>query len=409
MFKFFLTLSYFYDMINIGKVKRMKALYQKMDKPLLFFMIVYSILGLVMILSASSVSAVLRYGVSSSYFFIRQLIIVCGSFLVGLFLILRIPTKSYKVLAPLYLVGGFNLLGVVFAYGIVAGGAQSWLDLGFFNLQPTEFAKTALILYMAVFYEKSIKKNKPFMYNFIPIIFAIIIFFLVAMQPDFGGAVIIAGIVFFTFLAVPFESDKKVKIIKYLGFAGIIFAVALLYSGSDIFNSTQLARLKFQNPCSRYMEDTGYQVCNGFIAIHNGGLFGVGLGNSSQKYLYLPEAHTDFIFPILVEELGLLVGILVILGYVYILYRILKIAKACDHMRNSIICYGTFIYILLHLFINLMGVLALIPLTGVPLPFLSYGGSFNMNIIMILFVIQRIAIENKQNAEKRELARLTST
>ena len=123
MFKFFLTLSYFYDMINIGKVKRMKALYQKMDKPLLFFMIVYSILGLVMILSASSVSAVLRYGVSSSYFFIRQLIIVCGSFLVGLFLILRIPTKSYKVLAPLYLIGVFILLGRVFAYGIVAGGA----------------------------------------------------------------------------------------------------------------------------------------------------------------------------------------------------------------------------------------------------------------------------------------------
>ena len=393
-------------MISIGG--RMKALFRKMDKPLLFFMILYTIIGLVMILSASSVSTVLRYNVSPSYFFIRQLLIVGASFFVGLVMILRIPTKKYRFLAPLYLLGVVGLLFLVFGYGMVAGGAQSWLDLGFFNLQPTEFAKTALILYMAVFYEKSIKKRKPFVYNFIPIIIEIVIFFLVAMQPDFGGAVIIAGIVFFTFLVIPFEKESKVNLIKYLGFAAIIGGVALLYSGSDIFNSTQLARLKFQAPCQRYMEDTGYQVCNGFIAFHNGGLFGVGLGNSSQKYLYLPEAHTDFIFPILVEELGLIVGILVIIGYGYILYRILKIAKAADSIRNAIICYGTFIYILLHLLINFMGILALIPLTGVPLPFLSYGGSFNMNLIAILFVVERVSIENKQNAEKREMARLTA-
>ena len=386
----------------------MKALFRKMDKPLLFFMVLYSIIGLIMILSASSVSSVLRYNVSPSYFFIRQLLFVLVSFFFGMVLVLRIPTKKYRFLAPLYLLGVFGLLFLVFGYGIIAGGAQSWLDLGFFNLQPTEFAKTALILYMAVFYEKSIKKRKPFVYNFIPIILAIIIFFLVAMQPDFGGAVIIAGIVFFTFLVIPFEKESKVNLIKYLGFAAIIGGIALLYSGSDIFNSTQLARLKFQAPCQRYMEDTGYQVCNGFIAFHNGGLFGVGLGNSSQKYLYLPEAHTDFIFPILVEELGLLVGILIIIGYAYILYRILKIAKEADSIRNAIICYGTFIYILLHLLINFMGILALIPLTGVPLPFLSYGGSFNMNVILVLFVVERVAIENKQNAEKREMARLTA-
>ncbi len=393
-----------YDMISIGD--NMKALFQKMDKPLLFFMVLYTILGLVMILSASSVSAVLRYGVSPSYFFIRQLIFVSAAFLVGFIIVLRIPTKKYRFLAPLYLLIVFSLLFLVFGYGIVGGGAQSWLDLGFFNLQPTEFAKTALILYMAVFYEKSIKKKKPFVYNFIPIIFALIIFFLVAMQPDFGGAVIIAGIVFFIFLVIPFEKDSKVQIIKYLGFAAIIGGIVLLYSGSDLFNSTQLARLKFQEPCQRYMEDTGYQVCNGFIAFHNGGLFGVGLGNSSQKYLYLPEAHTDFIYPILVEELGLIVGILVLLGYGYMLYRILKIAKSADCIRNAIICYGAFMLILLHLLVNFLGTLALIPLTGVPLPFLSYGGSFNMNVILILFVVERIAIENKQNQEKRELALL---
>lgn len=385
----------------------MKTLFQKIDKPLFFLSLIYTILGLVMVLSASSVSAVLRYNVSSSYFFVRQLIFMLVAWIVGLFFILKIPTKKYRFLAPIYLFGMMALLFLVFGYGAIAGGAQSWLDLGFFNLQPTEFIKTALILYMAVFYEKSVKKRKPFAYNFIPIIFAVIAFFLVAMQPDFGGAVIIAGIVFFAFLSVPFEKESSVQIIKFIGIAALIAAVILLYSGSDIFNSTQLARLKFQNPCERYMEDTGYQVCNGFIAYHNGGLFGVGLGNSSQKYLYLPEAHTDFIFPILVEELGLLVGVFVICGYAYMLYRIIKIAKNADCIRNSIICYGTFIYLLLHLLINLMGTLALIPLTGVPLPFLSYGGSFNLNVIAMLFVVQRIAVENKQNAEKRALASMT--
>ena len=386
---------------------KMKHIIKKIDKPILIFVILYTILGLVMILSASSVSAVLRYNVSTYYFFIRQLLFVGASFFIGFFFVLKIPMKKYKYLAPFFLLGVFILLGLVFSLGIVAGGAQSWLDLGFFNLQPTEFAKTALILFMAVFYEQSIKKRKNFMYNLIPIIFAIMIFFFVAMQPDFGGAVIIAGIVFFTFLKVPFEEKDKVNLIKYFGFACIIGVIVLLYSGSDIFNSAQLSRLKFQTPCARYMEDTGYQVCNGFIAYHNGGLFGVGLGNSSQKYLYLPEAHTDFIFPILVEELGLLFGIVVLLGYFYFLYRILKLAKHATSIQYCLVCYGTFIYILLHLLINFMGTLALIPLTGVPVPFLSYGGSFNMNIILMCFVLLRISYENQIAKEKREIKSLT--
>jgi len=391
-------------MITIGG--EMKNLFLKMDKPLFFLSILYMIIGLVMVLSASSVSAVLRYDVSTYYFFIRQFLFIGVSFLIGFCFLLRLPTKNYKVLAPLYVFATLGLLILVFSLGFVAGGAKSWLKLGFFNLQPTEFAKTALILYMAVFYEKALKKKRPFAYYFIPIVISLIIFFIVAMQPDFGGAVIIAGIVFFTFLIIPFPEENKMKIIKYLGFGAILAIIVLLYSGSDIFNGSQLQRLKFHSPCQRYMEDTGYQVCNGFIAYHNGGLFGTGLGNSSQKYLYLPEAHTDFIFPILVEELGLIIGALLIIGYVYMLYRILKIAKQADVMRNAIICYGAFIYFLLHLLINFMGTLALIPLTGVPVPFLSYGGSFNMNVIAMLFIVLRVSVENHQNKERRAIEKL---
>jgi len=148
------------------------------------------------------------------------------------------------------------------------------------------------------------------------------------------------------------------KIIK-IGAVGILIAaVAVMYSGTEVFKSYQMKRFEFKNPCSRYREDTGYQVCNGFIAINNGGLFGVGLGNSSQKYLYLPESHTDFIFPIIVEELGSIVGSLIIIGYIVILYRILKIAKEAENIRLGVIAYGVFLYVLFHILINLLGILA---------------------------------------------------
>ena len=176
----------------------MQILFRRIDKPLLVLTILYTIIGLVMVLSASSVSAVLRYDVSTYYFFGKQLIYVIGAYIIG-FIVLMIPTEKYKYGGFIYLIAILISLGLVFSYGIIAGGAQSWLDLGFFNFQPTEFAKTALIIFMATFYENSIKRHKPFTYNLIPIIIAIVIFVFIAKQPDFGGAIIIAGITFFTF------------------------------------------------------------------------------------------------------------------------------------------------------------------------------------------------------------------
>ena len=377
-----------------------------MDKPLLIMTILYSILGLVMILSASSVSAVLRYHVSSSYFFFRQLIFIIASFIIGFGFIIRFPTSKYKYVTPILVFGMMIALAGLFVYGKISNGAQSWYRLGFFNLQPSEFCKSVIIIYMAVFYGRSLKKKKPLYYNLIPIAIAILFFLLVAMQPDLGGAIIIAGITFFLFNIIPLDRKGKAKLIKVVGIGAILVGVLLFYNGTEFLNAMQMNRLQFKNPCSRYQEDTGYQVCNGFIAVHNGGLFGLGLGNSSQKYLYLPEAHTDFIFPILVEELGLIIGALVIVGYGYILYRILKIAKQADNPRGAILAYGTFLLILFHLLVNLMGILALIPLTGVPLPFLSYGGSFAINVLLMLFVVQRVAIETKANHIKKEIALL---
>lgn len=385
----------------------MRKLLSKMDIPLLLIMLIFIVLGLTMIYSASSVSSVVRYGYAPYHFFVRQAIFVGVSLFVGFTLIIRLPTRTYGALAWPLIIAIILALVLLFIKGEVTNNAQSWYDFGFFSLQPSEFAKSILIVFMAVFYNKlQYKKSKNIYSYLIPLAAGALIAGLVIMQPDLGSAAIIAGIVFLTFISIPLVKNNMIRFIKIIAIGLVIGLIVLLYSGADFLNSMQMDRLTFQNPCSRYTETTGYQVCNGFIAINNGGLFGVGLGNSTQKYLYLPESHTDFIFPIIVEELGLIVGILIILGYVFMLYRILKIAKSSENLRCSVLAYGTFWFLTLHILVNLLGILALIPLTGVPLPFLSYGGSFTVNVIIMLFVVERVNIENNINKTKREIKAL---
>lgn len=385
----------------------MRKLLSKMDIPLLLIMLIFIVLGLTMIYSASSVSSVVRYGYAPYHFFVRQAIFVGVSLFVGFTLIIRLPTRTYGALAWPLIIAIILALVLLFIKGEVTNNAQSWYDFGFFSLQPSEFAKSILIVFMAVFYNKlHYKKSKNIYSYLVPLALGALIAGLVIMQPDLGSAAIIAGIVFLTFISIPLVKNNMIRFIKIIAIGLVIGLIVLLYSGADFLNSMQIDRFTFQNPCSRYTETTGYQVCNGFIAINNGGLFGVGLGNSTQKYLYLPESHTDFIFPIIVEELGLVTGILIILGYVFMLYRILKIAKSSENLRCSVLAYGTFWFLTLHILVNLLGILALIPLTGVPLPFLSYGGSFTVNVIIMLFVVERVNIENNINKTKREIKAL---
>ena len=187
---------------------------------------------------------------------------------------------------------------------------------------------------------------------------------------------------------------KQLKDIIKIIIGGILVAImVMIMSGRTILTSIHLERLNFLVPCSRF-ETTGYHVCNGYIAINNGGLFGVGLGNSTQKYSYLPEAHTDFIFAIVLEELGLLISLSIICAFAVILWRIVKISRRSNNLMQSMIAYGVFLYILLHLVINLSGLLGLMPLTGIPLPFFSYGGSYLLNLFIALALVQRIHIEN---------------
>ncbi len=387
----------------------MKKILAKMDIWLLIIMIAFSIFGLIMIFSSSSVSTVLRYNVPQYHFFIRQAMFLAAAFVAGFIVVLNVPTSKYKYISPLAMAAVIVALIGLFIYGRITNNARSWYDIGPFALQPSEFAKSVIIVFLAVSYSRLEKiKNANIYLSLIPVALSLIVAILIAMQPDFGTAIIISGIIFFIFISIPLVKRNLIKVLKVGVIAVGVAVVALLYSGTEILNSRQLQRFEFRNPCSRYTEDTGYQVCNGFIAIHNGGLFGVGLGNSSQKYLYLPESHTDFIFPIIVEELGAIVGTLIIILYVAMLYRILKIAREGENLRLSILAYGVFLYLLFHILVNLLGILALIPLTGVPLPLLSYGGSFTVNVVIMLFVVQRVTIENKTIKNKREIAGLAN-
>ena len=191
--------------------------------------------------------------------------------------------------------------------------------------------------------------------------------------------------------------DKNIKNKILMIALGALAVVFLIFStvGKSIINETQMARItEFSNPCSKFIT-TGNQVCNGYIAINNGGLFGVGLGNSMQKYLYLPEPYTDFIFAIIMEELGLLFSIGIILLFMFVLYRIIMIGRKSLTNKGAAICYGTAVYIFLHILVNLGGLFGIMPLTGVPLPFMSYGGSYTLSLVIALIAVQRVHIETK--------------
>jgi len=376
----------------------------KLDKPLLKVMLVLVVFGLIMILSASSMASYMRYDNSIYYYFIRQGIFL-GIGMICFLLAIYFPTKLFKKTSTfLMFVLIASLFGLII-YGEVFNSAQSWYDLKIITIQPSELGKIIIILFLANYYNNH-KDDLDNQWTLLkPILLTIVIFVIVAIQPDFGTAFVIFGIVILIFYALPLKKETRSPINKiFLG--GIVLVVlALLLTGGSFLREYQLKRFNFLDPCERYEEETGYQLCNSLIAFKNGGLTGQGIGESTQKYLYLPESHTDFIFPIIVEEWGLFVGIIVLGLYCFILIRILNIAKNANNLGNSIIAYGVFAYLLFHIAVNLIGVMGIGPLTGVPLPFLSYGGSYTLTLLFSMGLVQRIHYETykKERKSKKRL------
>lgn len=379
----------------------MKKIFSKMDKSLLFVTLTFFLFGLLMILSASSMESLMRYGRSPYYYFYREAIFLAIGMIIFLFII-RIPTKIYQKFYYLFMFAIIICLAALVVVGHSANGTQGWFELGPISIQPSEFAKIISIIFLACFYEKNklVLNNHQTLLK--PLIYIFIILLLVAIQPDLGTAIIIALISFFMFFALPMQKKYRFKYSAMIFLGITLVIITFITTKGNFLKEYQLQRFNFLNPCDRYQEDSGYQLCNSFIAFTNGGLTGQGIGNSTQKYLYLPESYTDFIFPIIVEEWGLFMGIIIIILYLFILYRLYVIAKRANTLENSLLAYGVCIYFFLHISVNLIGVMGIGPLTGVPLPFLSYGGSYAISSLVALGIAQRVCIEENFNKMKKK-------
>ena len=376
----------------------MKKILKYIDKPLLIVTVILFIVGLIMVFSASNVTAYMSYAASPYNYFFKQGLVLLGGLIV-FFIIINFSTKSYGFFSWTLLIAFTASLVVLLIYGTAKNKAISWFDFGFFSLQPSEFIKVITIVFLATYYDRNQNKLDSWGKSLFPIGICLMIAGLIFLQPDLGTTIIYGLIVIIIFLAVPITGEIKYKTI----FAGVglvvVAAIVIFSSGKGVLLERQMERFGYKRPCDKILSN-GSQVCNCYIAINNGGLTGVGLGNSTQKYLYLPEAYTDFIFAIIVEELGVVTGVLLILSYIFVIFRILLIGRRCPNNRGAVICYGVAFYIFLHIAINLLGIMGLMPMTGVPLPFMSYGGSFSLCLIAALSLVQRVNIETNLLNEK---------
>lgn len=366
---------------------------KKMDKTLLITSIILLVIGLIMVFSASNVTSFMKYKTTPYHFFNRQLLFFIISIIISLIMI-RFNTKTYGYMSWPIILGLIALLVAVLVSGKMVNQARSWITILGIQFQPSEFVKVASIVWVA---SLCAGEKKPALKTYL-IMLGIIgaMAILIMLQPDLGTTIIFLTIIFVMFMSLNISRKVKRNIILSIAIVGVITIVLLMNNGVQVFFERQLSRFDYSDPCSEEkFYTTGTQLCNGYIAFNNGGLTGLGLGNSTQKYLYLPEAYTDFIFAITVEELGFIVGTIILILMFIVLWRIFIISKRATKEQGRLMCYGIFWYILLHIVVNLGGVLGLIPLTGVPLPFLSYGGSFLICLVVSLTIVERVAIETK--------------
>ena len=374
---------------------------KSMDKPLFVITALLFIFGLLNIVSASSQTAVLKYNSDLYSYFFRQLITIILGVIVGM-VIIKTPSKSYKLLGPLFfIIVALASLAVSFtSLGATYSGNNNWINIGGFTFQPSEFAKPVMIVFVSILFEKfyvKLRSKKTDQKDKYDMIFKILIvgaFFplIILVQRDLGTMIVITTIFAILFLASPILRIDKLRAIG-LCLIVVIIMLFILTSKGSLFSDAQSSRFNFFNPCKNY-ENGGYQICNGFIAINSGGLLGQGIGESKQ-ISYIPESHTDSVFAIIAEQYGLIVTTLIFILFAVVLKRILNIASKSQTIRGRYICLGVASYIFLHILINLGGLFGVMPLTGIPLPFLSYGGSFTISLICSLAIVQRIAIENK--------------
>lgn len=361
--------------------------------------------GLIMIYSASSYKLLVNHldpaslAINQAIYFVLSLLLITFIYKMKM----KIFEHRNVITFSTFVIGVLLILTRFTSLGVVVNGAQGWLKIpGLGQLQPAEFLKIMIIWYLSYIISK---RQGEIITNFKdatlrPLLVVLGLIFLVAIQPDNGGAAILFLIAVLMLLA------SGVNYLYSLIFGGSIAIGSLLgiklivWSGGKIFPKN----LKyvydrfavFANPFLDAQGD-GHQIVNSYYAIYNGGLFGVGLGNSTQKKGFLPEAQTDFMFSIVLEELGLIIAVLILCLLLFLVLRIILVGIRAKNPFNSLMCIGVGGMILIQTFINIGGISGLIPLTGVTFPFISQGGSSLLMLSISIGLVLNISADEKKN------------
>ena len=353
---------------------------------------VLSIFGLVMIYSASSYYALANQG-NSEAFMVKQLVFI----IIGIVMALGISVLPEKLLKEEKVMMG--VAGVIFILLVIVlftpsvNGAKSWINLKLFSLQPSELVKLFVIWTSAYFYSKNERSKRDWRFYLIPAGITIFFIGMVMLQPDLGTSIIIAGVA--VLLGLMTGVSNRALAFWGVGFAGMY---GLTYLDASIFEKIglkayQLSRFtSFHNPWSD-PAGAGYQSIQGYLGLSRGSWIGTGLSNSVQKTGFLPEAHTDFILAIVGEELGYITIFILLLVIFGLIIAIIRKGNKCRNLFGKYLCYGVAILFLIQSGINIGALVGLAPLTGVPLPLISYGGSSffasSAGIGLVLWAIRR--------------------
>ncbi len=380
--------------------------FKKVDRWFVFCFILIIVIGIVCLYSSSLVYSFNRKG--DTYFYFKDQLIKGVIPSIGLFFLFswlnyrKIVRKMtyivFCIAAFCIMIVWINIPGLTFA----SGGARSWLNLfGFFTFQPIEVFKLAIIAFVALLLEKNKDRIRTKWGIFsCAIIVALSALFLI-LQPDLGGAIIVAVIVMTMYY---FADIKLTHLFAFLGVLCILFFAFLQYD-SHFGNGKRSIRFNtWLHPDNYSKTDELYQVNHGMIAVGTGGIFGRGIGNSVEKYSYMPEVIGDSIFAIIAEELGFILTVIaIIIPYVFLLWRMTIIAKKTPDLYGKYFVIGVTAWIGFQAFINIGAMIRLCPLTGVPLPFISYGSTSLWMLSTACGIVANISANSEQNINRKNL------
>lgn len=373
------------------------------DGVLLVLFLLLIAFGLVMVASSSMVISDKQFGYPFHYL-IKQVIFI-GMGLMGAAVLARVPTSFWQArsLLLLGLAVGLLLLVLVPGLGRVVNGSRRWLNLGFIGFQVSELVKLCAFVYLASYIARFLDDVRTTFLGFIkPMAVLAVMALLLLMQPDFGAVVVIAAV----FFGVLFLAGARL-----LPFMLLILIAAGLLATLAVLSPYRMARLTtFMHPW-QHAFSSGYQLTQSLIAFGRGGWFGVGLGNSIQKLYYLPEAHTDFIFAVIFEELGLVGALGLLALYVAIVWRVLLLGYQAikqSQWFNGYFSYAIALWFTFQVFVNIGVCVGLLPTKGLTLPFVSYGGSSVLVNCLVIGFLLRISSEVKSVSVRVDRARASA-